>query len=71
MNYKVMLIRKSELVLKTQNLFTKNDLKELHVVGVEHSLSLSCSTQPTRNSFGLLPQGYCKRNTHKSLKDNI
>ena len=24
-----------------------------------------------RNSFGLLPQGYCERNTHKSWKDDI
>jgi len=25
----------------------------------------ACSTLTTRNSFGLLPQGYCERKTHK------
>ena len=57
MNYKVMLIRKSELVLKTQNLFTKNDLKELHVVGVEHSLSLCLVLRRLR----VTTLGFCLR----------
>ena len=34
--------------------------------------SLSCSsTRHARNSFGLLPQGYCERKTPKSWKNDI
>ena len=31
----------------------------------------ACSTPTARNSFGLLPQGYCERKTPKSLKNYI
>ena len=37
-----------------------------------HALSLFCkSTLPARNSFGLLPQGYCERKTPKSYKSSV
>ena len=30
-----------------------------------HDRERACSTQTSRNSFGLLPQGYYEQNTHK------
>ena len=37
-----------------------------------HALSLFCkSTLPARNSFGLLPQGYCEQKTPKCWKDSV